>query len=242
MKKQVLKTTFFTGFPSFRSGLWSLVFALCLSLLISCGKEKEEVSGAIPKEPIQPSVTGVQVSGFIFAGEFQVVNSGHYETLLKTCSRCGTKRLIQTPFGDNYERYWSLGGESLKECGNWLSEGFLQLEFAEKKLPTPVKILFQPKYRGSRDIWGYSFELTGDAKAINKNEGFEIIIPPNRGLGGLYNMILSSTSNNHVTSSDLFISVKYGPLGETIMEPSLTEYTNRGIEKSQFSCREYPPY
>ena len=239
MKKQVLKTNFFTSFPYFRPGLLNLAFALCLAFLISCEGEKKAVSGSIPNEPTQPGVTtGIQAPAYVFAGSFQVVNSGFYETLLRTCSRCGTKRLIQTPHGARYERYWSLG-ESLKECSNWLSEGFLQLEFAQKKLPTSVKVLFQPKYIGSQDRWGHSFELTTEAVAINKNEGFEIIIHPNQGLGGLYSMILSSNSSNHVIHSDLSILVKYGPSGEILMEPSLKEYRSRWVEKPQFSCREY---
>ena len=235
MKKQVLKTIF-SGFPPFRTGFLNLFSILCFALLISCDGEKRAVIGSIPKEPTL--LTGTQATGIIFSGNFQVVNSGLYETLLKICSRCGTKRIIQTPFGSRYERFWILG-ESVKKCRNWLNGGFLQLEFAEKKLPTSVKVSFQPKYRGSQDFWGHPFELTAQAVAINQNEGFEIIIHPNQGLGGNYNMILSSNSSNHVTHSDLSILVTYGS-GEVLMESSLKKYLNRGIEKSQFSCREYP--
>ena len=176
---------------TFKKLLILSVFGISLVFLASCGGEKKGVSGLIPQKPAEPGLNSpaVQPTGLIFAGSFRIVNSGVYETLMKTCARCGTKRLIETPFGTRYERYWSFG-ESLKECTNWLTEGFLQLEFTERKLPTSVKVQIQPKYKGSSDdVWGFPFELTATAQPINENQGFEIFISPNQGLGGVYSLI-----------------------------------------------------
>ena len=230
MKGQVLKRSFFY-----------FAMGASLAFLGSCNKDKGKVAGLLPTGPTEPLGTETPVVNaplHVFAGSFQVVNSGPYETLMRTCSRCGTKRLINTPWGTRYERYWSLG-ESYKECGNWLSGGFLQLEFAERKLPTSVKVLIQPLYRGSVDTWGFPFELTATAVPINKNQGFEIFISPSQGLGGVYNMILSSDSTNPVEFSDLSINFMYGSLGQIIAHPTLKKYTSRWVEEAQYSCREY---
>lgn len=217
------------------------LFALFAGLVFvsSCNSQKEEVSGLTPKAPKQPALPpSTEAPSYVFAGSFRVVNSGVYETLMRTCARCGTKRLIETPFGTRYERYWSLG-ESLKECRNWLSEGFLQLEFTEQKLPTSVKVLIQPKYRGSSDVWGYAFEFTGTAVSINQNKGFEIVISPNQGLGGVHNIVLSSSSSNHVEYSDLSLNVMYGASGQIFADPTLKKYVSRWVEEPQFTCGQY---
>jgi len=101
---------------AFQSGYFKLTMSLVMTVvfLISCG-EKKEVSGALAlpvvdppnqKPDTTPSVTPL----YVYSGEFQVVNGGLYKTFLEICSRCGTKRLIQTPFGDRYERYWTFWG------------------------------------------------------------------------------------------------------------------------------------
>jgi len=245
MQRQSKKRTKIDSLPT---KLLGLVVAISMSFLISCDNEKTEVSGTLPQEPItnreSPVNTPPETPALhIYSGAFQVVNSGAYKTLLETCSRCGTKRITQTPFGTRYERHWSLG-ESTKACDNWLSEGFIQLDFAENRLPTSVKVLFQPKYRGSVDQWGWPFELTAEARPINQSQGFEIVIPPNSALGGLYPLILSSTTSNHVTHTDLTISVSYGATNQSqiIMEPRLKKYTDRAVETPELSCREYPVF
>jgi len=86
--------------------------------------------------------------------------------------------------------------------------------------------------------------LTTEARPINQNKGFEIIISPSQGLGGLYPINLSSTSTSPVTHSDLSLTVTYGPTGQeqVMMEPRLKEYTNhRWPNLQKLTCRQYPP-
>ena len=215
------------------------LFVLGACLFISCDGKKE-VTGILPTAPTEPTTQTPAAPVHVFYGSYQVVNGGFYETLMKTCARCGTKRLINTTFGTRYEKYWSFG-ESLKECTNWLNEGLLQLEFAEFKLPTSVKVSFQPKYRGSSDQLGWPFELEAEARPINNNEGFEILISPNQGLGGVHNLILSSNSSSPVKQSDLSVNIRYGPQAQIIAHPTLKKYVARWIAESPYACGEYPP-
>ena len=228
MRKQVLKNSFF--------------FVFCLFLLGSCNNEKKPVSGSLPTEPLVPGSEQTPViPAYIYAGSFNVVNSNVYESLLTTCSRCGEKRLISTPFGDHYERHWSLG-DSVKACKNWLREGFLQLDFAKRTLPSPVKILIQPKYfTSSGKKEGYPFEVSSTAEPINENKGFEIIVSPNQGLKGIYDMVISSNSTNPYEYSNLSVSIKYGSSSQVLAQFSIKEYTARWKTNQIYTCDKYPP-
>ena len=222
---------------------YKIAFIICAGFLITCKNDEKIVTGVIPKKPTKLNETLLKVNKptYVFAGYFSVVNSGYYKDLMKICRRCGTKRLIQTPYGSTYQRFYTFGlGESLKECRNWLNEGFLQIEFQEKSLPTSAKVLIQPKYKGSQVVWGEAFELTATARPINENKGFEIFISPRDGLNGIYNLILSSHNDNHVEDSDLHVSVLYGPQGEIIADPSLKQYTKRWMETPKYTCEQYP--
>ena len=217
---------------------------ICSGFLIACKNDEKIVIGNTPKKPaptgLNKGLLNVHKPSYIFAGGFNVVNSGYYRDLMEVCRRCGTKRLIQTPYGSTYQRSYTFGlGESLKKCQNWLNEGFLQIEFQENRLPTSAKVLIQPQYKGSQVVWGEAFELTAVARPINENKGFEIFISPQDGLNGVYNLILSSNNDNHVKDSDLYVSVLYGPRGEVIADPSLKQYTKRWVEAPKYTCEQY---
>ncbi|MBC6415142.1 MAG: hypothetical protein GDA46_01965 [Bdellovibrionales bacterium] len=224
----------------------SVLFIICLALLNSCQKkEKINVSGITPKKPLAQPLGKIVSPSYVFANYVTIVNNNVYEDLLSVCRRCGKKRIIEGPFGTTYQRFYSLG-ENIKACKNWLYEAFLQIEFETKQLPTSVKVLIQPKYKGSRIFWGEAFELKALASPINENEGFEIIISPKDGLNGNYNLIVRSTYTNHVKNSNLNIHVMYGgqnfgyeSQGFVMIDASLRQYAKRWVETPNYTCQQY---
>ena len=226
-------------------------------VLLHCKENNDRpvvVSGQLPTAP-NPVATGVgaplQDPVYVYGNHFRVYNNRLYRNLLESCRRCGLKRLVQGPFGQTqYQKFWT-SHENPKRCDNWLSKGYIQIEFLENKLPTTAKVLIQPKYTGSariydfagkeREIWGEAFEvLSLTARPINENEGFEILVSPADGLLGVYTMIVKSENTNHVKNSELHITVSYGQSdSQTIVSQTLKKLPQRAVAPAQFNCSQY---
>ncbi|MDE0091659.1 MAG: hypothetical protein OXN83_00035, partial [Oligoflexia bacterium] len=209
------------------------------------------VTGLLPEAPAPPAEdVEAPAEKPVYGNYFRVYNANRYRLLLEACHRCGLKRLVQGHFGQTqYQRFWTTS-ESPKRCENWLSQGYIQIEFSENKLPTTAKILIQPKYTGSariyglggkaQDIWGEAFEVTTSARPINENEGFEILVSPAEGLLGVYTMVIKSEETNHVKDSDLYITVSYGQSeSQTIISQTLKQLSERAVAPPQFDCSPY---
>ena len=225
-----------------------LFFSLLLSL--HCNKEPVVVDSPLPKAPA-PITTGSSAQNPVYGNHFQVYNSGLYKSLLEACRRCGLKRLVQGPFGQTqYQRFWT-SHESPKRCDNWLSKGYLQIEFLENKLPSSAKVLIQPQYTGSarvynpggkeQEVWGSAFEVSGvTARPINENEGFEILVGPADGLLGIHTLVVKSEDSNHVKNSELHVTVSYGQsASQTIISQTLQKLSQRAVKPAQYGCSQY---
>ena len=218
--------------------------------VLHCNREPIVVAGQFPPAPFTTGTeTPAQKPGYVYGNHFRVYNSKLYRSLLETCSRCGLERLLQGPFGQTqYQRFWT-SSESPKRCENWLSKGYIQIEFLENKLPTTAKVLIQPQYTGpariynfegkEQKIWGEAFEISGvTARPINENEGFEILVSPADGLLGNYNLVIESEDSNHVKDSELHITVSYGQSdSQTIISQALQTQSQRAT--AQYSCSQY---
>ena len=213
------------------------------------------VSGQLPVAP-KPSLPGavsptaVEEPVYVYGEYFRVYNTSIYRRLLETCRRCGLKRLIQGPYGQTqYQRFWT-GHQDPKRCENWLSKGYIQIEFLENRLPTTAKVLIKPKYTGSavvydfqgaeQEIWGEAFEIKAQARPINENDGFEILVSPSDGLLGVYSLVIRSKNTNHVRDSTLNITISYGQNdSQTIVSQQLKSLDKRAVPPAQFSCSQY---
>lgn len=221
-----------------------LVFFL-LFFISSCDKENTEVTGKLLKGPSPVQVTtNTLPTGFFYGNHFSIQNSSLYENLLEVCRRCGTRRIITDPFGGGttYQRFWVLG-DSPKKCRNWNNQGYIQIEFAERRLPTSVKVLIQPRYTGRSAYameWGEPFEISATANPINENQGFQISVNPSEGLGGVYSLIIRSEYSNHVNNSELDVNVTYGQGDlQTIIGESLKSLTGEAVKDPAFDCGTY---
>ena len=80
--------------------------------------------------------------------------------------------------GETYQRHY-VSKSDLKRCRNWAREGYIQIEFEEKKLPTMATLSIWPKYTGSdRSVfeWGGApFAFTVEARPINEDKGFQML-------------------------------------------------------------------
>ena len=235
-----------------------LILSFVSLIFLQCSKKTGSeipivVSGQLP---VAPNPTGtvtdpvIQKPVYAYGNYFRVYNSSLYKSLLETCRRCGLKRLIQGPYGQTqFQRFWT-SHENSKRCENWLSKGYIQIEFLENRLPSTAKVLIQPKYTGSavsydfqgkeQEEWGEAFEITAVARPINENDGFEILVSPADGLLGVYTMVVRSNNTNHVKNSDLHVTVSYGQHdSQTIISQTLGKLGNRAVPPAQFSCSQY---
>ena len=191
-----------------------------------------------------PQQQTVSTPGYVYGNHFRVQNSSGYETLLSDCKRCGTKRLInQFGGGVTYQRFWVPRSDP-KRCRNWSSEGYVQIEFEEKKLPTKARLSIWPKYTGAERLvpeWsGEPFEITTTARSVNENKGFQMVIHPSDGLGGLNSLTVTSDQDNHVKQSELHITVSYGQRdSQAILTERLKSLKGRAVRKAFFDCQTY---
>ncbi|MCZ0933297.1 MAG: hypothetical protein OXJ52_09125 [Oligoflexia bacterium] len=220
--------------------------------LLHCNKDPAVVTGLLPTAPApDTTVAPAQKLIYVYGSRFRVYNGNLYKSLLESCRRCGLKRIIRGLFGQTqYQRFWTSSGDP-KRCDNWLSKGYIQIEFLENKLPTTAKFLIQPQYTGharsysfdgkEQEIWGSAFEIQGAlARPINENKGFEILVSPADGLLGVYNLVVKSENTNHVKNSDLHITVSYGQSdSQTIISQTIERLTKRAVATPQFNCSQY---
>ena len=223
--------------------LFIILIGLSFLFILGCKNNNTQVEGNIPKATVPPKKAPVSAVKYIYGNHFRVQNSTLYETLLEVCRRCGTRRFITSPGGGTtYQRFW-VSRDDPKKCGNWSSQGYMQIEFAEKKLPTKATVLIQPKYTGAyplASVWGQPFEITAMAQPINESRGFQISVNPVDGLGGVYSLIVQSDYSNHVKQSELEISVTYGQRDvQTIIFGKLNSLKEKAVKKSPFDCNTY---
>ncbi|MCY4321443.1 MAG: hypothetical protein OXC37_03435 [Bdellovibrionaceae bacterium] len=228
----------------------ALIFSI--GFLLSCDKSPAIVAGQLPQGPVQvvgdPSIN--TAPRYVYGNHFKVYSTNQYKTLLESCRRCGVKRLLQGPFGQTqYQRIWTSYGDP-KRCDSWSSQGYVQIEFVDNKLPTTAKFLIQPKYNGylksynldgsQADIWGEPFEITAEARAINENKGFEILVSPADGFLGVYSIVIKSEYTNHVKDSKLEVEINYGESdGYTVISQTLDKLSKRAVQPARFKCSQY---
>lgn len=223
----------------------TLVFiVLILLFAVSCKNDKVSVAGnLLTSSPGTSASAPVAKALFVYGNYFRVQHSSAYKTLMSSCRRCGLKRIISSPFGGTtYQRFWTLDDANPKRCENWISAGYLQIEFAENKLPTQVTVSIWPKYTasggGRNEGWGQPFEVKGRANPINENKGFQILLSSSGGLGGAHLLDIQSTHSNHVRRpSDLNITVTYS--AQKIISENITKLTKKAVPQSVFNCDTY---
>ena len=223
---------------------WILVgFLFGSSLFTNCNNASTNVE--IPPKNFSTSKKPLTSTQLVWGGHFNVDNSGRYEDLLVACRRCGTKRVIQNPYGGGvtYQKFW-VPDSHPKECQNWRSTGYMQVEFAELKLPTKATVSFQPKYsHSSNEYWGQPFAVKGEARAINENEGFAITLTPSSGLGGNRNLYILSSGTQHLNRGELDVEIIYGQNNEdatdSIFIQTLSPQSQKPISHAPFTCGQY---
>lgn len=198
-----------------------LILSLLASLIvitINCS-DNDTVGGVLPPldlpheyppEEEPPVPVPEEPSVYVWGSHFHAAN-GAYQDLVESCRRCGLKRVHPGgSFGAYYERTHPLSSGHIRDCRNY-SSGYIQIEFAENKLPTEATVTIQPKYQHNSDIkWGAPFAVTSTAVPINKDRGFQIILSPNQGLGGNKSLIVESISSSHINKQNLEVTVFYG--------------------------------
>ena len=221
-----------------------ILYGFFLLFVLNCNNSSTTIRGTSPAvNQGSPQQQTVSTPGYFYGNHFRVQNSSLYETLLSDCKRCGTRRLINRHGGGvTYQRLW-VSKSDPRQCRNWSSEGYIQIEFEEKKLPTKAILSIWPKYTGLERLiseWGEPFEITAIAKPINENKGFQIALNPSDGLGGLHSLIVTSDQDNHVKQSELHITVSYGQGdSQAILTERLKSLKGRAVRKAFFDCQTY---
>ena len=182
---------------------------------------------------------------FTYHAGFYTSNSA-YSDLLRACNRCGRKWILPHTggLGRPYRKCSWLSRNSELRCENWGSAGHIQIQFAEKKLPTQAKVTIQPKFSGHQERWGHSFTAKGTARAINENEGFSIELSSVGGLGGNKVLHIESTRTNHVNEehlSDVEAHYGNGSEAEILFSVDLLSRQKTVLKPSQYSCADRPP-
>ncbi len=213
-------------------------------LFLSCDKNVS-VGGGLTKMPNRILVTTTPpatVQHIVYGNHFQVQNSSVYQSLLETCRRCGAKRFQTDAFGrTTYQRIYAFRSNP-KRCESWLKKGYLQITFAENKLPSQASVLIQPQYTvaGSSTFWGEPFELKTTAQPINQNKGFQILINPSDGLGGAHALNVYSDSSNHINNSELHVTVTFGAgRGQSIISKPLAKLSKKAVPVANYDCSTY---
>ena len=233
-----------------------------LLLVGSCNNKSGYIETTGPKGP-DPIVS----SGYIWAGYFDVDDSGSYEDLLQTCRRCGEKRIYTengcngwSKRGGNDYLGWQIGFETRspitgancgalnpnweeQKCKKWLKSGLIEIEFQTLNLPTTAKVTVWPSFDGNyqRGL-DETFSFQGRVQAFNENKGFAIKITPKDMQIGNKNLYIRSyeTSPTKVLHElDIFIS--YGEEENSITDTTITRQTKTNIGHSQnlLSCRQW---
>ena len=235
--KQTLKIALQIGFLS------------SLFLMASCNNENTVITQPV-FEPIEKPLTELapEPEVLVWGNYFRSENNSVYRKLLESCRRCGLKRVQPGRNGIVlHTRYYPLSSEDARKCENWDRRGYLQIEFQEKRLPTNVTVTLQPEYESSAGkFWGEPFSVDAEARAINENKGFQIILNPSLGLGGVQNLYISSSGSNHLENSELSVEVSYGGgylIDKRDVTPiivqNLRKQRTKSIKEAKYSCSQY---
>jgi len=161
--------------------------------------------------------TDTQPTEILYGAYFDLADNSQYERLMRTCRRCGTKRVYENPYGGGptYHRIYDIFNQGLiQECKYWIRNGYIQVKFEGPGLPTKAYVTIQPrvasKVAQNKDGWQPAFQIIGTAQPINKNKGFNISIHPSGELGGVFALHIKSRTSNHVTKNTLDVEVTYG--------------------------------
>ena len=89
--------------------------------------------------------------------------------------------------------------------------------------------------------WGAAFSAVSTAHPINEDEGFQIIVRPQDGLGGGGSLNIESERSNHINNNPLSVSVSYGSQsqGAETFKADLVRLSKRAIPKPRFGCNTY---
>ena len=161
-----------------------LVFFSCLSVfLMGCDppdKKKAGIPSGVTDAIHQPDAGGPHASkeSVVWGGEFRVSDTGRYKNFLRVCQRCGRFKVLP---GGGFHYQASLADilfdEGPNKCENWLSQGYLQVQFTNRRLPTEAIVVFWPQFRSS-NCWGHPFSAKGRALPVNESKGFKITLSP----------------------------------------------------------------
>lgn len=213
-----------------------------LLFISNCKNEKKILPPQLKTLPAFPAPLAPVDRSVYFGSYFQPTNPSLYKTLLESCRRCGLKRLVN----GQYTRYYTFDKGDPKRCENWNGRGFLQVKFAEKRLPTDVTVSILPLYvhRNNRPFAppGVAIELQGRAEAINKNRGFQILLQPvATGLTGIYHLEIRSDHDNIVTDTNMEVIVNYGSSDspELAIIDEFRELQGNNVTASSQGCHSY---
>lgn len=219
------------------------IFSLFIVMALwSCAKTATVTHRAI--KPVKQKIyVKPRPIGSFFGNTFHVQNSSSYKRLLEACHRCGTKRLITNIYGQKtYQKFYGLSSNP-KNCKKWKSQGYIQIYFSQNTLPTKTTVIIQPKYTLSNSSqggrWGESFSVVGTARPINRNKGFELILNPTAGLGGLQSLTIRSEFSNHIKNNTLDVDVMYGGHNSSAIFSQTLPKIKRAVKKSQVDCHTY---
>lgn len=189
----------------------------------SCGDNSSLVGGHQPTSinRIDKPIAVETNTPLFYGAQFKPL--GNYQRLLEACGRCGNKSVI--PNGGFIKQWrFSLGGNDPRDCKSLAKESaYIQIEFKNPRtLPTPVivHISATPRKFGPGST---PFKLTGIAKPINKNKGFQIVINQSDGIGGTGPLVITGDSTSHVRYSKIDVEVVYG--NSIVLESTLEELT-----------------
>ena len=216
----------------------AFMFITLALFTINCG-DKGPVStspgGGKPTTPGTP-----KKNPYVYGNEFLTLDGTAYEILLQACNRCGRKWTTSNYGGGrSYSKCAPLSSNSPLHCKNWTSKGYIQIEFAENKLPTSATVTIWPLYTyRNQEQWGQSFASKGTAEPINENKGFHITLT---GLGGRA-LYVESETTNHVNGGSLNVEVRSGTGDRgTVMISADDMPRVKKNPDAYYSCGQRPP-
>lgn len=220
-----------------KNSFLALLFITLTLMTVNCGDGNKIATtpGGDTKSKPQPPEKHL----FVYGNEFTTLDATAYQTLLETCNRCGRKWTTSTYWGGrSYNKCSPLSSRSPLHCKNWSRKGYIQIEFAENKLPTQATVIIYPFY-SYRNVeqWGQSFSGQGTAKPINENKGFHIALD-----GLTRTLYVQSQTTNHVNGGALNVEVRSGS-GSSAAAMLSAEQMPR-VKKnppSRYSCGQRPP-
>lgn len=188
------------------------------------------------KKPTAPGKT----NPYVYGNEFFTLDGTAYGIFLQACNRCGRKWTTSNYWGGrSYSKCSPLSSDSPLYCKNWTSKGYIQIEFAQNKLPTSATVTIWPLYTyRNNERWGHSFASSGTAEPINENKGFHITLT---GLGGRA-LHVESQRTNHVNGGKLNVEVRSGTGGRANVIISADDMPR--VKKNPaplYTCGQRPP-